>query len=388
MIAMRALTLLLCVALASASCAAPDQPLHETGQAEADSGMSGEHGAAASHGASAAVTVPAAQTVTVPAAEADAEPSETSPSGEAPLVSEATDSVDASESVPDNSDEERQHPRASPCRYRMVPDELYMMDGIAMMDGIVPRASSLDFESPPGGVAFAELVQLMPLIDRSGRAHSDQPVRWALIRTGLALDDDRCVSGTSLGTVALPEDFSVECVGPTSAVVHDDGALEVGDTANAVWIAADDGVEWRDNPSTLLAGAILDRRLDVPVTLLGDTVSIAEAGSLQVRSPPWPDSPGWEVQTVRAGSLLLVTAQPAHLLCFSGVTWAFDVSTGELIACGANTMATAVARADTNTDGFGSTAGWPEMRLPRPEDVPDYLECAARLNLSAVHRAS
>lgn len=336
--------------------------------------MSGEHGAAASHGTSAAVTVPAA--------EADAEPSETLPSGEAPLVSEATDSVDASESVPDNSDEERQHPRASPCRYRMVPDELYMMDGI------VPRASSPDFESPPGGVAFAELVQLMPLIDRSGDAHSDQPVRWALIRTGLALDDDRCVSGTSLGTVALPENFSVECVGLTSAVVHDDGALEVGDTANAVWISADNGVEWRDNPSTLLAGAILDRRLDVPVTLLGDTVGIAEAGSLQVRSPPWPDSPGWEVQTVRAGSLLLVTAQPAHLPCFSGVTWAFDVSTGELIACGANTMATAVARADTNTDGFGSTAGWPEMRLPRPEDVADYLECGARLNLSAVHRAS
>ncbi|WP_419932386.1 hypothetical protein [Candidatus Poriferisodalis sp.] len=266
----------------------------------------------------------------------------------------------------------------------MVPDELYALDGI------VQWASSDELESPTSGIAFAVLVQLMPLInpDNPHRdAHPDQPVRWALIYTGLALDDDRCISGTPLDTIALPEEFSAECVGMTTALVHDDGTLEVGDISNAVRVTADDGAVWTENPSPALAAAIGDRRLDVPVTLSGDTVSIAEAGSLQVRSPPWPNSPGWEVQTVRAGSLLLVTAQPAHLACFSGVTWAFDVSTGELIACGANTMATTIARADTSTDGFGSTAGWPEMQLPSSADVPDYLECGARLDLSAVYRS-
>lgn len=376
----RALAPLLCLAFAAVSCAAPGKPVQEAGRPEADTDMSGEHDAATTHSAAADITVPANGT--------HVEPSDASPSGLAPVASEATDSAHSSEhsseSTSDNSDEQRQRPRKPPCGYRMVPDELYHLDGI------VRWADSGEFASPPSGVAFTELVQLMPLInpDNPHRdAHPDQPVRWALIYTGLALDDDRCVSATPLGTVALPEEFSVECLGLTSAVVHDDGTLEVGDTANAVRTTADDGVVWTENPSPALAAAIVDRRLDVPVTLSGDTVNIAEAGSLQVRSPPWPNSPGWEVQTVRAGSLLLVTAQPAHLACFSGVTWAFDVSTGELIACGANTMATTITRADTNSDGFGSTAGWPQMQLPSPEDIPDYLECGARFNLNAAHRS-
>lgn len=376
---MRALASLLCLALATASCAAPGGLVREDGQPEVDTSEGGEHDTAATHGA-----VP---DITVPAAWAHAEPSETAPSGMTPLASEAKDatrpSAYPSESKPDGS-EERQRPRTPRCRYRTVPDELYHLDGI------VRWADSVEFEPPPSGAAFAELVQLMPLINSDsphGDAHPDQPVRWALIYTWLALDDDRCVSATPLDTVALPERFSVECLGLTSAVVHDDGTLEIGDTANAVRVTAEDGVVWTENPSPALAAAISDRRLDVPVTLSGDTVSIAEAGSLQVRSPPWPNSPGWEIQTVRAGSLLLVTAQPAHLACFSGVTWAFDISTAELIACGANTMATTITRADTNTDGFGSTAGWPQMQLPSPEDIPDYLECGARFNLSAVHRS-
>ncbi len=377
---MRVLAPLLCLAFAAVSCSAPGQPALETGRPEADAGINGEQDSATTHGAAADMTVPAAG--------AHAEPSETSPSGADPLGSEPTDSVDSSvqspESTPGNSDEEQQRPRTPPCGYRMVPDELYALDGI------VQWASSDELESPTSGIAFAVLVQLMPLInpDNPHRdAHPDQPVRWALIYTGLALDDDRCISGTPLDTIALPEEFSAECVGMTTALVHDDGTLEVGDISNAVRVTADDGAVWTENPSPALAAAIGDRRLDVPVTLSGDTVSIAEAGSLQVRSPPWPNSPGWEVQTVRAGSLLLVTAQPAHLACFSGVTWAFDVSTGELIACGANTMATTIARADTSTDGFGSTAGWPEMQLPSSADVPDYLECGARLDLSAVYRS-
>ena len=278
------------------------------------------------------------------------------------------------------------------CEYYTVPDGAYT----AYVAG--PRwtwPDSLDLGSLPDGVAFAELVQLMPVadpfahVDGAGSSwRPDWPVRWELVRSGLVLNEDLCmsVSFAAFDSVVLPEGFSVECVGRVAAVVHGSGEAEFGDAANAVWLAADGAVTWRQGSSPELAAAIEDRHMDVAFVSAGDMVSVAGAGSLLVRSPPWPRSPGWEVQTVRAGPLLLLTAQPAHLECFSGVTWAFDVSTGELITCGANTMATAVVRTDAGADGFGAAAGRPELWLPDPDDVPDYLECAARFDLGSVGR--
>lgn len=364
----------LCLVLVTVCCAAPSQPPDAADRPETDLGMSDEHDLDAPVAVSAVDDFPTDEHL--------AALSEVPSSSVVPRASERMLSARVSESTRDSSAVESQRASSSSCGYRMVPDEFY-----GMME-VVPRADSLDFDSPPSGAAFAELVQLMPLIEPYRDIDLKQPIRWALIYTGLALDDGRCISGTRLGTVTLPDEFSVECVGETSAVIHPDTALEIGDTSNSVWRKNGDEVVWRESPSPALVSAILNRRLDVPVALSGDRVDVADAGRLLVRSPPWPDSPGWEVQTMRAGSLLLVTAQPAHLACFSGVTWAFDVSTGELITCGANTMATVVARADTNADGFGSAAGWPEMQLPSPGRVPDYLACAARFDLSAVYRSS
>lgn len=369
----RVLAGLLWLALAATGCAMGSEPVLDVGRSEADAAASVAHDAGAAPTTSGAPPDSARIALV-----------------EAPLPTVASDGDRATASgaasglVP-RSDEEAPRRGGRTCGYRTVPDEDYYGQGTRS------GADYRDFDSLPDGVAFIEMAQLMPVTEPYGPfEYPHWAVRWEIVRSGLVLDEDLCmsVSIAAFDSVVLPEGFSVECVGRVAAVVHGNGEAEFGDAANAVWLAADGAVTWRQGSSPELAAAIEDRHMDVAFVSAGDMVSVAGAGSLLVRSPPWPQSPGWEVQTVRAGPLLLLTAQPAHLECFSGVTWAFDVSTGELITCGANTMATAVVRTDASADGFGAAAGRPELWLPDPGDVPDYLECAARFDLGSVWRRS
>ncbi len=373
----RVLVGLLWLALAATGCAMGSEPVPDAGRSEADAAAS------VAHEAGAEPTTSGAPPDSAHVALMEAPPPTVASDGD-----DATASGAASGPVPVSGEEAHRRDGRS-CGYYTVPDETYYVGGLWTW------ADSLDFGAPPTGVFFAELVQLMPVADPfahvDGAGSSwwpDWPLRWQIVRSGLVLDEDRCmsVSSAAFGSVVLPVEFSVECVGRVAAVVHGNGEAEFGDAANAVWLAADGAVTWRQGSSPELAAAIEDRHMDVAFVSAGDAVSVAGAGSLLVRSPPWPQSPGWEVQTLRAGPLLLLTAQPAHLECFSGVTWAFDVSTGEMITCGANTMATAVVRTDASADGFGAAAGRSELWLPDPDDVPDYLECAARFDLGSVER--
>lgn len=376
----RVLAGLLCLAFAAVGCAAGSESIRDAGRPTTDAAASTRRDAG----------VPPT-TAGAPPDSARLELAEAPPSSVASGDDEATAAGDSSGPVPESDKGARRRSKPA-CGYYTVPDETYLPGAGSTW------ADALDFGSLPDGVAFAELAQLMPVADPfahfefedpASASYPDWPVRWQIVRTGLVLDEDHCitVSRAAFDAVAVPEEFSVECIGQVAAVVHDGGQAEFGDMANAVWLAADGAVTWRQGPSSKLADAIEHRHTDVAYVATQDTVNVVGAGSLLVRSPPWPQSPGWEIQTVRAGQLLLLTAQPVHLPCFSGVTWAFDVSTGELITCGANTMATAIVRTDVDTGGFGPTAGRRELRLTDPEKVPDYLQCAARFDLSAVHRS-
>lgn len=52
------------------------------------------------------------------------------------------------------------------------------------------------------------------------------------------------------------------------------------------------------------------------------------------------DGVRWSVQARHDGELCLLTVHPAHLPCYSGVTWLSLADTGELVACGSNTGTT------------------------------------------------
>ena len=176
------------------------------------------------------------------------------------------------------------------------------------------------------------------------------------------------------------EGLEIECLGRVALVVHGEHGVEVGgapDDVSATYRVRWGGVaEPADGPSEELLEAVALRPSNVSVGTEGDRVFVGEGPQSRVyemRHPLRSDGERWRVQARNDGELFVLTVHPAHLKCFSGVTWLSLAGTGELIACGANTAATAFV------DRRESAA---ELVLPEPDHVGTYLSCAPPLELT------
>ena len=176
------------------------------------------------------------------------------------------------------------------------------------------------------------------------------------------------------------EGLEIECLGRVALVVHGEHGVEVGGAPGDV--SATYRVRWggvaepADGPSEELLEAVALRPSNVSVGTEGDRVFVGEGPQSRVyemRHPLRGDGERWRVQARNDGELFVLTVHPAHLKCYSGVTWLSLAGTGELIACGANTAATAFV------DRQGPEA---ELVLPEPDHVGTYLSCAPPLELT------
>ena len=180
------------------------------------------------------------------------------------------------------------------------------------------------------------------------------------------------------------EGLEIECLGRVALVVHGEHGVEVGGAPGDV--SATYRVRWggvaepADGPSEELLEAVALRPSNVSVGTEGDRVFVGEGPQSRVyemRHPLRGDGERWRVQARNDGELFVLTVHPAHLKCYSGVTWLSLARTGELVACGANTAATAFV------DRQGPEA---ELVLPEPDHVGTYLSCAPPLELTGGQR--
>ena len=178
--------------------------------------------------------------------------------------------------------------------------------------------------------------------------------------------------------VSLPG-LRIECLGQV-ALVHDERGVEVGGAPGAVSAAF--RVPWGgaarelEEPSGALLAEAASRPSSVAVDSVGDWVRLGSGGgqrSYAMRDPVRVGGERWRVQARHDGELFMLTVHPAHLGCYSGVTWLSLAATGEFVMCGANSAAAA----------FVTPAGaeLAELVLPDPGQMGTYLSCAAQLDL-------
>ena len=178
--------------------------------------------------------------------------------------------------------------------------------------------------------------------------------------------------------VGLPG-LRIECLGKV-AMVHDEHGVEVGGLRGAVNAAY--RVPWGGTARELEApsDALLEEAETRPSSLgaasEGDRVQLGSgdaARSYAMRDPVRSDGDRWTVQARHDGELFMMTVHPAHLECYSGVTWLSLARTGQFLMCGANSAATAFVAP--------AAAELGELVLPDPDQMGDYLSCAPQLDL-------
>ena len=182
--------------------------------------------------------------------------------------------------------------------------------------------------------------------------------------------------------VPLPG-LEIECFGEIGMVSLGEGGIEVGGapaaTSGSILVRWGEAARRRVKPSEALLDEIADRPSTLEVGSAGDVVWLAADGrqaSFAMRVPPRAEGDWWRVQARRDGELLVMSVHPANHRCFSGVTWLVDGSSGEVVACGANTWATRFVAPEDRMAG--------DLVLPDPADVGSYLDCGARLDLAHV----
>ena len=241
--------------------------------------------------------------------------------------------------------------------------------------------SSVEGSAP--GWPFHGVVQLWPAYDFVRGADGEAvglELLWSLLYWSWDASQDR-----TYPRVALPG-LRIECLGQV-ALVHDEHGVEVGGAPGAVNTAF--RVPWGGTaqqlaePSGALSAEAASRPSSVAVASVGDWVRLGsgDAGrSYAMRDPVRPDGERWRVQARHDGELFMLTVHPAHLGCYSGVTWLSLAATGEFVMCGANSAATAFVRPAKVALG--------ELVLPDPDEMGDYLSCAAQLDLYAIELAA
>ena len=252
---------------------------------------------------------------------------------------------------------------------------------------VVPTTSSVrvrpEWLSSVEGLApswpFHGIVQLWPVYDIVDDADGEAvglELLWSLVYWSWEASPDR-----SYPRVALPG-LRVDCLGRV-ALVHDEHGVEVGGAPGAVSAAF--RVPWGgvaqapSEPSGALLAEAAQRPSNVAVSSVGDWVRLGSGDgrrSYAMRDPVRGDGERWRVQARHDGELFMLTVHPAHLGCYSGVTWLSLAATGEFVMCGANSAATAFVAPP------GAEFG--ELVLPDPDEMGDYLSCAAQLDLHAI----
>ncbi|MDE2919000.1 MAG: hypothetical protein OXR64_04060 [Chloroflexota bacterium] len=174
--------------------------------------------------------------------------------------------------------------------------------------------------------------------------------------------------------------MEVGCLGRVALVVHGEHGVEVGgppgDVSAAYWVRWGDVARPADAPSGELLDAVARRPSNVAVGTEGDAVFLGQGSQERVyemRRPLRGSGERWRVQARHDGELFVMTVHPAHLECFPGVTWLSLAASGELVACGANTAATAFV--DLQRPAA-------DLVLPEPRYVGTYLSCAPPLELT------
>jgi len=231
------------------------------------------------------------------------------------------------------------------------------------------------FASGPAPVwPFHGLVQLWPVVgyvQREGQweARADWTLRYWGWDAG----------AQSYAQVALPG-LRIDCIGQV-ALVHDERGVVVGGppgAANATFMVPWGGLaEEATTPSATLSQAGRAGASNVAVVSEGDWVRLGsgrEQRSYAMRDPARTSGSRWDVRARHDGELFLLTVHPAHLPCYSGVTWLSLAATGEPVACGANSAATAFVSPP------GSSPGG--LVLPEPEQMDSYLSCGPQLDLT------
>ncbi|MDE0268598.1 MAG: hypothetical protein OXI96_06135 [Acidimicrobiaceae bacterium] len=185
-------------------------------------------------------------------------------------------------------------------------------------------------------------------------------------------------------TEAYPEvplpGLEIECLGRIAMVADVEHGIEIGgpeDTTNGAFLVPWGGTAQKmGTPSDKLLEWVQKRPSNLEVHTKGDLVYIntgTQQQSYAMRDPVRPDGDRWTVQARHDGELFLLTVHPAHLPCYSGVTWISLAETGEFVTCGANTAATLFVAPEPPTA---------ELILPDPDTMGTYLSCAPQLDLT------
>ena len=228
---------------------------------------------------------------------------------------------------------------------------------------------------------FRGLVQLWPVGYRSeeavyeGESVSGLVVKWALRYWSWdpAMDSYPQVELTGM---------EISCLGRVALVVHGERGIEVGGApgaVNAAFFVPWGGTARRaEEPSEqlLAAGVARGGPSNVAVSTGGDLVHLGEgpdARSYAMRDPLRAEGSRWDVRARHDGDLFTLSAFPAHLECYSGITWLSLAATGDSVGCGANTAATVFVSPPQHPTG--------ELVLPHPTEMGTYLSCAPPLDL-------
>lgn len=179
--------------------------------------------------------------------------------------------------------------------------------------------------------------------------------------------------------VLLP-DLQVECLGRIAMVADAEYGIEIGGpegTANSAFVAPWGAAAQKTGaPSDRLLEWATQRPSNIVVRTEGDWVHLTTGTRQQsyaMRDPVRPDGDRWAVQARHDGELFLLTVHPAHLPCYTGITWVSLAETGEFVTCGANTAATLFVTLEPPTA---------KLILPDPDTMGTYLSCAPQLDLT------
>lgn len=235
-------------------------------------------------------------------------------------------------------------------------------------DAHLRTPSSVD---PPGG--FGGLVWLSTEWSYAADGPADEVVAW-LDFLDLSADVPASRSVPLAG-------FRPQCFGQLGLVARGLDGIETGEMSEpgggaSFFVPWGGEAQRLDLPSPPLAAEVSERPSNVEFSVEGDVVTLRSGGSsasYAMRTPPRAEGDWWQVQVRHDGPLLILTVHPAHLECYSGVTWVSVADTGRVLGCGANTAAFRWLPAELSPSG--------RLRLPDAAEMGDVLDCAARLTL-------
>lgn len=189
-------------------------------------------------------------------------------------------------------------------------------------------------------------------------------------------------TGTFDSAVRLPG-FDTDCLGQAAAVLHDSAGIEIGIAGgtNPVTyrIPWDDGARTTAQPTERFTTEVSARPSNIEARTEGDLLHLAvgeQSATYALRQPDRPDGEWWIAQARHDGDVFVITVHPAHLPCFSGVTWLSDARTGELLGCGTSTHAVRFVSPTPVSHN--------RLVLPDPEALGTYVSCALPLDFGHV----